>query len=606
MKNRALPIKRLGLALSLAVCSLGAKDTFAQLAANTYQFSAISGTYTEITGGTAIAGISQDDGTSAAIPIGFTFNYCGTDYTQVKVCSNGWVTFNTSVTSTTWTNDLSNLGTIKPALMPLFDDLAGWGTGAAPSYTVTGTAPNQVFTIQLKNWNWRGSSGNPPNLSLQVKLYETSNLIEFIYRQEPDAGNPSSATIGLADNDASVGYLVLNNATAAPTVSSTTLTTSIATRPATGQIYRFKPMPPFDMKADSVIVAEPFCSNSTQPVSARIVNLGTATINSVTVQWSVDGVLQTPVTYSAAAITNFTTAPNNTATLALGDVFFPDASPRTIKVWTEQPNGNADEVPTNDTVTRAIAAGLQGVVVDLQPKDTTICQGDHFVLDAGGYPNNPIYIWSTGSLDSFITVGTAGSYSVKVQNTDGCFDRDTVTVAVYPDPLLNSVAVVDNGDNSFTFNAIGAQHVTSYKWDFGDGSAPVEANGMPTQVIHAFTTPGDYTVTLTLYNNCSEVTREVVIHIAGPPPTGVNELDALRKDIRIYPNPGKETIVISHSGGVKLDQVEVYNLTGQRIMSIPMKGAQQQIDISVLAPGIYNVMIGTEKGKVTKKLEVIR
>ncbi|WP_118973504.1 T9SS type A sorting domain-containing protein [Taibaiella koreensis] len=604
MKNRALPIKRWGLALSLAISCLGVNKSSAQLAANTYQFSAINGTFTEVTGGTAVTSIQTDDAQSASINIGFTFNYCGTDYNSFVANSNGWISFGpgTTNTSTMRENNTANLTTIKPALLPLWDDLDGSSGNA--SYQLTGTAPNQVLTFQWKNWKWYWLSS--VNMSFQVKLYQTSNIVEFVYRQEGSTGSPSGATIGIGDNDATAGYLVLNNATAAPTASPTVWTDNIAARPANGQVYRFKPMPSFDMDADSIIVAEPFCSNSTQPIKARLSNLGTATITSLTVNWSIDGVLQTPIAYSGAPITNFGTAPNNNATIVLGDVFFPDATPRNIKVWTSQPNSNADEIPANDTAKRAVAAALQGVDVDLQPSDTTICQGHSIVLDAGGFPKHPIYIWSTGSLDSAITVSSPGTYSVKVQNTDGCFDRDTIVVSVYPNPLLNSVAVVDNGDKSFTFNALGAQNVTSYKWDFGDGSAPVTGDGVPGQVIHPFTTPGDYTVTLTLYNNCSEVSRTVVIHIPDVPANSIDELDALRKEIRIYPNPGKDMITVSHNSGLKINQVEIYNLTGQRMMSITVKSDKQQINISGMAAGIYNVTIGTDKGKVTKKLEVIR
>jgi hypothetical protein len=607
MKITFTKIKRMGTLLTLTACGFGAPDARAQLAANTYQFSALSGTFTEITG-TAIAGISQDDGTSAAIPIGFDFNYCGTDYSQVKVCSNGWVTFNTGLTTTTWTNDLTNIGNLKPCLMPLFDDLAGWGTGAAPSYTTTGTAPNQVFTIQLKNWNWRQSSGSPPNISLQVKLYQGTNVIEYIYRQEAAASNADGATIGIADNNATVGYLVLNNSSATPTVSSTTLTTNITAKPATGQIYRFKPLPPIDMDADSIIVATPFCSNASQPVSARIKNMGTSTINTVDVYWSVDGVLQTPVTYNALPISNVTTAPNNTATVALGSVFYPNSTPRVIKAWTYQPNGLPDEVTQNDSVSRPVTASLAGVEVHITPSDSTICQGDNITLDAGSFPNNPIFIWSNGNLNQTINVSQAGQYWVKVQNDMGCFDWDTTSLAVHPNPLVNSIAVIDNGSNTFTFNAIGAQNIDNWTWDFGDGSPTASGTGLPVlQQIHEYNDPGEYTVTLTLSNDCKEITSTRLVKIEAAP-TGIDNLTGLQKELKLFPNPGKSQVTVSsYNGSLKITGVEIYNLMGQRVYEASaLKADKHQLDISALQAGIYNVVIATDKGKATKKLEVIR
>ncbi len=206
-----------------------------------YQFSAVSGTYTAVSGGTDVDAIEADD-IATSIPIGFTFNYDGVDYTDVVVSSNGWMSFNTSTSSTTG-NDLDFSSTaIRPLLAPLWDDLDGRATGGSQaSYIVTGTSPNQVLTMEWLNWEWRYSSTSPV-VSFQVKLYETTNVIEFIY---DDAGNPpviASASIGItAAATGSGNYLSLDDVSAAPTASSTSETTTISTKPANGQIYRFSP-----------------------------------------------------------------------------------------------------------------------------------------------------------------------------------------------------------------------------------------------------------------------------------------------------------------------------------------------------------------------------
>lgn len=592
--------------LTLSAALLVSQTTNAQLAANTYQFTALSGTYTDITGGTAIANLLADDGLSAAVNIGFTFNYCGTDYTQFKACSNGWVSFNAAVTSNTWTNTTANVTTIKPALMPLFDDLAGWGTGAAASSVVTGTAPNQVCTIEFKNWSWRGSSAAAPMISFQVKLYQTSNLIQFIYRQEATAVNGDGATIGIGDNDATAGYLSLNNTSSAPTASSTAFTTNITTKPATGQIYQFKPLPPIDMKADSILVDPQFCSNASKPASVKISNQGTATINTVDVYWSVDGVLQTPVTYSAAAISNVTTAPNNTATVLLGDVFYPDNTPRVIKAWVYMPNGLADAVNANDTVTASKSPTLTGVVAHITPHDTTICSGNSITLDGGTYPKNPIYVWNNSHVGQTYVVSEPGIYTLKVQNTDGCFDYDTASVAVHPDPLVNSIAIIDNGNRSFTFNVIGAQNITSYTWTFGDGNT-ISNNGTPGQELHTYDTAGDYIVTLTLRNDCGEVSVTKSVSIKGANPTSIGDVTLLQKEILLFPNPSKSIVTISNASGIKMKTIEVFNLLGQKIAGKENVGSSKaELNVSGIAVGIYNVVIDTDKGRITKKLEIIR
>lgn len=198
-----------------------------------YPFNASSSTFNYLSGGTSVSWLNGDDRNQQSIPIGFTFNFAGTNYTTVSACSNGWLSFANS-SSTTTSNATSALSTIAPAVMPLFEDISGIYGSA--SYQTTGTAPNRVFTFEWKNWIWNYSSSNSPSISFQVKLYEDTR-IEFLYKQESGSITSSSggATIGIAKS--SSDWQVLNNSTSSPTSSSSSFTTNILSRPATGQSY---------------------------------------------------------------------------------------------------------------------------------------------------------------------------------------------------------------------------------------------------------------------------------------------------------------------------------------------------------------------------------
>jgi hypothetical protein len=209
-----------------------------------YAFLATSGTYTPIAGGT-VATINSgdfDDGFSNAIPIGFIFNYNGINYTTISGSANGWVTFGQSIATTSSTNDIAASGT-RPVLAVLYEDL-NLGTNANFTYTTTGTPGNQVFTLQWANLLW-DYAATTPSISMQLKLYEGTNVIEFIYRQEAGAvqlNNSGGASIGItAAATGSGSYLSLSDASANPVISSTVATNTIPTRPATGQVYRWSP-----------------------------------------------------------------------------------------------------------------------------------------------------------------------------------------------------------------------------------------------------------------------------------------------------------------------------------------------------------------------------
>ncbi len=221
-------------------------SSFAQ-SASTYGFLNTTGTYTDNSAGaTTIAGVRADTFISTAQNIGFTFVYEGVNYTQFKMSSNGFISLNTAGTSSLSTNDFSTANaTSRPIIAPLWDDLDGATPASSlASYELTGAAPNRVLTVEWKNWEWNWNSATPV-ISFQVKLYETSNVIEFIYRQEATAVNSGSASIGIGSATGSGAGSYLNlTSVSSPAVSSSISTTTINTKPATNQVFRFSPPTP--------------------------------------------------------------------------------------------------------------------------------------------------------------------------------------------------------------------------------------------------------------------------------------------------------------------------------------------------------------------------
>lgn len=211
--------------------------------ANTYSFAASSGTFTPNVGGTLTSiATTADDAISSAFPIGFTFVYEGVSYTQAMASSNGVLLFGTGRTQSTVNNLATTTATQRPGVAPLWDDLQ---CTQGVNYLLSGTAPNRVLTVEWLNMEWNFGA-NAATISFQVKLYETTNQIEIIYRQEPAAGNPSGsagASIGIM-GVAATNFISLGNSSNSPITSTTTSTNNISTKPATGQTYTFTPPPP--------------------------------------------------------------------------------------------------------------------------------------------------------------------------------------------------------------------------------------------------------------------------------------------------------------------------------------------------------------------------
>jgi hypothetical protein len=154
----------------LALMLVCGTEASAQL--SNYLFSTSQSTYTPITGGT-VAGVTGDDALGPLTNIGFTFNYDGVAYTQFRASTNGFLSLGSSNTSG------ANFITSHPAI--LFANNDG-RTNTAPTMVLSGIAPNRILTIEFSNHNlyWSGTATNP-QLDVQVKLYETSDVIEIVY-----------------------------------------------------------------------------------------------------------------------------------------------------------------------------------------------------------------------------------------------------------------------------------------------------------------------------------------------------------------------------------------------------------------------------------------
>jgi hypothetical protein len=154
--------------------------------------------YTPIT---CTAGPSGDDVT-ITVPIGFNFSFMGKTYTQASICTNGFVVLG-ATTYSNYSNDLC--GTTageNPMLAPFWDDLYT-PSGGNIQYTTLGSAPNRIFVTQYTDVAYLVGTGG---VTMQVKLYETANRIEFIYG--PAVANPtSSGSVGETDTIGGVSHV---------------------------------------------------------------------------------------------------------------------------------------------------------------------------------------------------------------------------------------------------------------------------------------------------------------------------------------------------------------------------------------------------------------
>lgn len=84
------------------------------------------------------------------------------------------------------------------------------------------------------------------------------------------------------------------------------------------------------------------------------------------------------------------------------------------------------------------------------------------------------------------------------------------------------------------------------------------------------------------------------------PGTGVEEHDAAKSCISLYPNPANDFIIIqSDDSSVSLKHMEFYDIMGRKVMSKVLDGQSKEFSIDKLHAGVYHVRIQTDNGHYT-------
>ncbi|MEM7039472.1 MAG: hypothetical protein AAF570_21035, partial [Bacteroidota bacterium] len=283
---------------------------------------------------------------STPVAIPFAFDFFGNPVTHLIASQNGLVSFDTSATALPNVNTNLPGGTLpNNTICGFWDEFtASPPTNAGDDIRIDtfGTAPNQQFWIKWYSFEM----GNPANSFnyFAVVLEETSNKI-YVVDMNSSATNPFTGTVGVQ----------LNGSTAVQFGDSTLANNGNSSSATDNDYYEFCPVfvQPDDAGVSAFINPTIPGAIGSNPVSVTVTNFGLNAINSVTVNWSLNGALQPPVPYGT------TIASGASATVSLGTAVLGAAD--TLCAWTSGPNGNTDPNPNNDTTCMAWCPALSGV-----------------------------------------------------------------------------------------------------------------------------------------------------------------------------------------------------------------------------------------------------
>lgn len=201
-------------------------------------------------------------------------------------------------------------------------------------------------------------------------------------------------------------------------------------------------------------------------------------------------------------------------------------------------------------------------VVDIGA-DINICIEDTTVLDAG----NPgsTYLWSTGDTTQTIKVNAAGTYSVTVTNANGCSNTDQMVVTNKPAPNASFTDTALNGLNVKFTSIVTAGN--SYTWNFGDPTSATNTSALPSP-IHEFTSPGTYTVTLTVTNvasGCVTVEKRTITVAF----VGISTANKEVFNFYAAPNPyAGSTNLNFNLKKTSMVKIEMFDLLGRKVKTV--------------------------------------
>jgi hypothetical protein len=449
-----------------------------------YSHNTIPFSPTAIPSGTFVGGLS-DDNVVGSFPIGFTFKFFGTDYTQFYVGSNGFITFSADFASGCCSGQVLPNASLPNNLIALaWNDLYP-PAGGSVKYQTVGVSPNRILIV---DYTTIGHCCSFTDLvTVQAKIFETTNCVQIHCASQPRTyGNH---TMGIENSSGSLGY-------AAPGKNGTPWT-------ATNFAYSFCPNVGCSGSFDVNVIASPEVTGTVDDVEICLGDEVTFTGSGEADVYSWGSDIDNGVPYAPLT-----------------------------------PGANVFIVSGTDLESGCIGSDMVNVFVHEYPyvyagDPITVCEDNEFVFAAVG--DEATYVWDNGAVDGVPMLQDIGTvtYTVTATNEGGCESVSSTTVESVETPTGTGIVTMMTGDaydGAIDFTPSG-----------GDGGPYtfIWSNGATTEDIDALTV-GSYTVVVSDGTCDSEVTF-IVDSQAGI------ELEEL-SNLKVYPNPVVDFFTIEFEG----------------------------------------------------------
>jgi hypothetical protein len=454
---------------------------------------------------------NNDDGRTAVTNIGFTFNFCGTNYTQFTINTNALMRLGgTQLSATNYGNTFPYAA---PVLSPFGGDHAISSTGKI-HYKLFGTAPARYLVVEWLNMEINYSSSAADG-TFQVVLYETSNRIEFIYGSMRSGGagtggGGNTVRAGIGSGSTSNNFYAVHvntNATSTSTAQSytlpganTTLTNLHNTSQGTRRYYRFQPPCNAVSSAGTISGAQSIC-NGGNPAAFTSTAASGGSNGFIEYQWE----SSTTSSSSGFAEISGATAETYDAPSGISTTTYYRRKARRCSV------GSTWE-QTTSALTVTVAADANAPTATKSPTVAAVCVDRTLTLTSPTYGSQPgqscgfQYRYSTdnsatwssisSSIPSFAAV--VGTNVIQIRTVGGCSsgcdasDWTSYSWTVVADPVITNQSstyeITEGQSAQLVSSSTGGTGTLVYRWRYSadNGSFFDVVNGTPTNSTYSF------------------------------------------------------------------------------------------------------------------------
>lgn len=224
----------------------------------------------------------------------------------------------------------------------------------------------------------------------------------------------------------------------------------------------------------------------------------------------------------------------------------------------------------------------------------TVCEGTEVTLTANA-PTATTVSWTGGVVDGEAFTPAVGTttYTVTVEDANGCENSDDVNVTVEQGPATNA------GDNQTTCVNYGPISLSGTPTG-GTFSGPGVANN---EFDPAAAGVGTHEITYVVQSSAGcdgFATMSIVVDEC----LSVNDFGGL-ENLILMPNPARDYVDIVVSENVNVKSIEVIAVTGQVVTtSVASNGNTHRVDLSSVNTGAYFVRITSDDAQTTRKIVV--